>query len=211
MTTNYDDKNVWRRICSTTLNNYINMEKRLSDNKKISNFVLIYYSIFLIINSLTPVFFDWYNDKLSDYFGIILSIIMLAYSLINNNANFTQRIEKITHAINALKSLKRNLKDGEIEDFKEKYDRIVDGIEFRSDIDFFYTVKFLCKEKNINCFQRISKIKQLNDTDEEREKIVNYLSELSPWLLQFKIFMNYCLKAVLVVLPIVVVALCVTL
>ena len=37
-----------RYICNTTLNNYINMEKRLNENKRFSNFILTYYSIFLI-------------------------------------------------------------------------------------------------------------------------------------------------------------------
>ena len=57
-TTDYTNKDVWRKICSTTLSNYINMEKRLSDNKRISNLILTYYSVFLIINSLTALFFE---------------------------------------------------------------------------------------------------------------------------------------------------------
>ena len=52
MTTDYENLKVWRRIIKTTLSNYINMEKRLTDSKKMSDFILVYYSIFLIIHSL---------------------------------------------------------------------------------------------------------------------------------------------------------------
>ena len=44
----YDEKK-WMKIMDTTQSNYANMIKRLSKKQKVSNFVLIYYSIFLII------------------------------------------------------------------------------------------------------------------------------------------------------------------
>ena len=205
-TTDYENKDVWRKICSTTLSNYINMEKRLSENKRMSNLILTYYSVFLIINSLTAIFFDWYNKHLSEYFGLILSIVLLAYSLINSNANYAQRIDAVTKAINDLKTLKRNLTDNNIEEFKSQYNDVVDNVEFRSDIDFFYTVKSLCKENNINCFTKPSKI---SGEGLDIEKIRNYLSELSPVILQCKIILKNSLNVFLVILPIIVIILCV--
>ena len=205
-TTDYTNKDVWRKICSTTLSNYINMEKRLSDNKRISNLILTYYSVFLIINSLTALFFEWYNKQLCEYFGLILSIVLLAYSLINSNANYSQRIDLVTKAINELKTLKRTLTDDNIEEFKKKYYNITDNIEFRSDIDFFYTVKSLCKEHNVNCFKKPSTI---NGEGLEIEKIKNYLSELSPIMLQMKIIFRICLNVFLLTLPIVVTLVCI--
>ena len=205
-TTDYTNKDVWRKICSTTLSNYINMEKRLSESKRMSNLILTYYSIFLIINSLTALYFEWYNKQLCEYFGLILSIVLLAYSLINSNANYSQRIDSVTNAINELKTLKRTLTDDNINEFKDKYYNITDNVEFRSDIDFFYTVKSLCKELNVNCFKRPSKI--LGE-GLEYEKIRNYLSELSPVLLQIKIMFKICLNVFLLVLPIIVTLLCV--
>ena len=83
------------------------------------------------------MFFEWYNKQLCEYFGLILSIVLLAYSLINSNANYSQRIDLVTKAINELKTLKRTLTDDNIEEFKKKYYNITDNIEFRSDIDFF--------------------------------------------------------------------------
>ena len=46
-------KDKWKKIMDTTQNNYANMIKRLTRKSKVSNFTLIYYSIFLIISSLT--------------------------------------------------------------------------------------------------------------------------------------------------------------
>ena len=206
MTTDYENLKVWRRICKTTLSNYINMEKRLSDSKKMSDFVLVYYSIFLIIHSLTALCFEWYNGKLCEYFGIVLSVIMLAYSLINSNANYAQRIERITKAINDLKTLKRNLKEEQLDLFISEYNEIVDNVEFRNDLDFFHTVKSLCKEKEINCFKKVSAFEA--GQDKEKEKIRNYLSEISPILLQIKIIANWMLKIFLCILPIVIMVVC---
>ena len=87
------DKEKWKKIMDTTQSNYANMIKRLTRKSKFSNFILIYYSIFLIITTLTCKYFsDYYNVILSEYFSIILSIVVLAYSIINSNANYSVRI-----------------------------------------------------------------------------------------------------------------------
>ena len=203
MITGYN-KEKWLKICNTTLSNYINMEKRLSENKKFSNFVLTYYSLFFIINSLTAVYFDLYNDKLSEYFGIILSVIMLAYSFINSNANYSRRIDVITNAINELKTLKRNsFSEENLEMFINKYNDIVDNVEFRSDIDFFRTIKSRCKEVGIKWYEKFN-----TNASEEREQLKNYLSEISPYYLQMKIALTFLSKIIVVILPPMVVLLC---
>lgn len=203
MTTSYD-KEKWLKVCNTTLSNYINMEKRLSENKKLSDFVLAYYSLFFIINSLTAVYFDLYNSKLCEYFGIILSVIMLAYSFINSNANYTRRIDIITNAINELKTLKRNpFPDENIEIFINKYNDIVDNVEFRNDIDFFRTIKSRCKEEGIKWYAKFN-----TNASKEREQLKNYLSEISPYYLQMKIVLTFCSKILVVILPPTVIILC---
>ena len=203
MTTSYD-KEKWLKVCNTTLCNYINMEKRLSENKKLSDFVLAYYSLFFIINSLTAVYFDLYNDKLCEYFGIILSVIMLAYSFINSNANYTRRIDIITNAINELKTLKRTpFPDENIEIFVNKYNDIVDGVEFRNDIDFFRTIKSKCKEEGIKWYSKFN-----TNSSKEREQLKNYLSEISPFYLQMKIVLTFFSKIIVVILPPMVIMLC---
>lgn len=199
ITTDYTDINVWRRIISTTLNNYINMEKRLSGSKKLSNFILVYYSIYLIISSLTSSFFAWYNKQLSEYFGIVISIIILAFSLINSNANYSKRIENITNAINSLKTIKRKLCDEDLENNISEYNAIVDQIELRSDLDFFNTIKMLCKSHNKPWYK---KSKLLEDSNDEERRLFNYLSEISPYYLQLIIIVKKALSIMLTILPV---------
>lgn len=147
--TDYSKQQSWSIICNTTLQNYINMEKRLNYRKKYSNIIVPYYSISLIVSSLTPKFFSSYCSNLSEYFNIVLSVIILTYSLIVANANYGQRIDKVTHSVNQLKTLKRTISN-DLEDFKKKYYEITDNTEFRSDTDFFNTVKQLCRQNNIS-------------------------------------------------------------
>lgn len=81
--------------------NYDNMLKRLLRKKQFSNFVITYYSIALIIYSLTAEFFpEQFNEKLSSYFNIILSIVVLTYSLIITNANYSERIDSARSVLN---------------------------------------------------------------------------------------------------------------
>ena len=70
-------------IMDTTQSNYANMLKRLSFKKTFSNFTITYYSVALIIYSLTAEYFPKIFDvKLSSYFNIILSIVVLTYSFV---------------------------------------------------------------------------------------------------------------------------------
>ena len=90
---NYNDKNKMYDIMNTTQSNYSNMLKRLQIRKSFSNFVITYYSITLIVYTLTAEFFpDKFNTELSNYFNIILSIVVLTYSLIITNAKYSERI-----------------------------------------------------------------------------------------------------------------------
>lgn len=202
MTIDYD-KEKWLKVCNTTLCNYINMEKRLSENKKLSDFVLVYYSIFFIVNSLTAAYFACYNVKLCEYFGIILSVVMLAYSFINSNANYARRIDIITNAINQLKTLKRDFDNMEIDLFKNKYNSIVDNVEFRNDVDFFKTIKSKCKELGVKWYAFFD-----TNGNEDRAQLKNYLSEISPYYLQLKLALTWMFKLFVIALPPTVILLC---
>jgi len=97
------DCHKWKKIMDTTQSNYANMIKRLERRSKVSNYILIYYSIFLIIITLTGKYFPTYfNCNLGEYFGVILSVVVLAYSLVNNSANYSVRIARIEDALNKL-------------------------------------------------------------------------------------------------------------
>lgn len=165
------DANKWRKIINTTQSNYANMIKRLSRKQKISNIVLIYYSIFLIINTLTGKYFpNYFNSELAEYCGIILSVVMLAYSLINNSSNYAVRISNIEESLNSLKTIKRRLSDKNLNECIKKYNKVADSTERREDVDFFITVKHLCKEFKINWFTKKRKKEKKGGNRMKRQK-----------------------------------------
>ena len=147
----YDKTKIYD-IMNTTQNNYSNMLKRLQLKKSFSNFVVTYYSIALIVYSLTAEFFPSIFDvKLSSYFNIILSIVVLVYSLIITNAKYSERIQSAERVLNEVKSKKRELKTDEnaMEKLKE-YEIIMSKAEYRSELDFFHTLKQKCKKYHLS-------------------------------------------------------------
>ena len=120
------------------MKNCIHTKKRLINNDLFSKFILNYYSLFLIVLAITISYFKK-DGNLSNYFSIIISIILLIFSIINSNSKYEIRIEKLNDSINKLKSLKRSEKTSS--SFWEKYQQIVDNTEMRTDTDFYYTVK----------------------------------------------------------------------
>lgn len=123
------------------------MLKRLTRRKVFSNFVITYYSLALIIYSLTAEFFpNQFDVKLSSYFNIILSIVVLTYSLIITNANYSDRIHSAEKVLNEVKAKKRELTEENVDEKRNEYDRIISKAEYRSDIDFFRTLKQRCKK-----------------------------------------------------------------
>ena len=212
----YNEKK-WKKIMDTTQNNYANMLKRLTRKKKLSNFVLIYYSIFLIINTLTGKYFSsYFNPIFSEYFGIILSVVMLAYSIINSNANYEVRIVNIESALNKLKTIKRQLCEENLQDCIDRYNKITDSTERREDVDFYITIKHFCKEYEINLLTKKhkkeffdSKNKSREDYNDQEEAVKNYLSEINVVFEQGKIFFGYLWPIILFVIPVLIFVLCV--
>ena len=159
----------WKRIMDVTQNNYANMIKRLERRYKVSNYALIYYSIFLIIMTLTAHYFPrYFHAKLGEYFGVILSIVVLAYSLINNSANYSVRIADVERALNKIKTIKRELNEESIETCKKNYNAVTDATERRDDMDFFITVENLCKAYDISIFAKPKKNRDDNSEIEDR-------------------------------------------
>ena len=144
---NYNDKSKVYDIMNTTQSNYSNMLKRLQLEKSFSNFVITYYSIALIVYSLTAVFFsNIFDEKLASYFNIILSIVVLTYSLIITNAKYSERIQAAERVMNDVKAKKRELTDENVEKKREEYEEVMSKAEYRSEIDFFRTLKQKCKK-----------------------------------------------------------------
>ena len=195
------------------------MIKRLERKKNVSEFVLTYYSVFLIITTLTGKYFpDYYNVVVSDYFNIILSIIVLIYSLIIKNANYSTRISNIKDSLNQLKTIKREITDESLEKYSKQYNEIVDKTEGRDDVDFFITVKNLCKSYDINWLTkkhiRNKTKKEIKEEEREeyerQEKVVKgYISEINVIVEQGKIIFEIVWYIILFVVPIVLFSLCI--
>nr|DAM39152.1 MAG TPA: SMODS and SLOG-associating 2TM effector domain family 5 [Caudoviricetes sp.] len=203
----------WKRIMDVTQNNYANMIKRLERRYKVSNYALIYYSIFLIIMTLTAHYFPrYFHAKLGEYFGVILSIVVLAYSLINNSANYSVRIADVERALNKIKTIKRELNEESIETCKKNYNAVTDATERRDDMDFFITVENLCKAYDISIFAKPKKNRDDNSEIEDRsgEKMVyDYLSEINVFAAKTKILLEYAAYILLFAMPVGIFILCV--
>ena len=76
----------------------------------------------------------------------------MTYSLIITNANYSERIDSARSVLNQIKMKKRELTEKNIEEIRSGYDQIMLKAEYRSDIDFFRTLKQRCKKNDVNWF-----------------------------------------------------------
>lgn len=202
----YEDNKKWMRIANLTLSNYSNMNNRLVHKKKIAEAILVYYSVAIIILSVTAKYFpNCINGDVAEYFGIVCSVVLLAYSLVNNTAKYDQRIAECQKVVNGVKTLKREINVSDIGKFKEKYYALIDNAEVRDDIDFFRTLKQQCKEENI-CFLNPGQ-KNSNDSVELAE-LKNHLSEINIFVILLRIAVMYLTDAILLLLPVAIFVLC---
>lgn len=136
--------------------NYANMHDRLQIRDNISKFLIVYYSVIGIINSILPKYWVSFVDRTNifDFSAVIISIILLVASLSVSLANYSERTIKAVVALDKLKRMKKEIviysEDDLIENdyklFKEltqKYHDIVDNMELRSDFDYYKTCKNL--------------------------------------------------------------------
>ena len=216
------DKNKYYRIMDRTQSNYANQLKRLIRSENRSNFILIYYSLFLIISPLTAKFYpNLFDEQWISYSGIILSTVVLIYSIVNSKADYTNRISKIQAALNTVKTLKREVgglqysqaievsENGtqlnEFERIKKKYDEIVCSTEVRDDLDFFQTIRQLCKRYGLNHMNGKKKTNyDNNSSNDEIEEVLGYIAEINPLLQWFKIIIISLFHIIIYLIPIVI-------
>lgn len=192
--------------------NYANQLKRLSQNEKRANRILIYYSMALIVYALSIKFYPSYFDETwISYSSIIFSIVLLIYSIVNSNAGYPKRIAIIEDSLNRVKKLKREMKsiqdsDKErFEELKKKYDKVATRTEMRDDIDFYHTIRQLCKQYHLNpltgksknrfhIFKKNNPHTSITDVSEQDSlailEIQSYISENNPKLQAFHVFLN---------------------
>lgn len=210
------DETKWYRIIDNAQSNYAYQLKRLSKNDQRANFILIYYSLSLLVYSLTVKFFpSLLNADTTSFFGIVLSIIILIYSIINSNSRYPERIAAVQQGLNKMKSLKRRLKsDGEFDKVREEYEKVVNGTEMRDDTDFYYTVCHLCKEYGIKRFSG-KDVKNPPAPPSNRGDIITikseirgYISELNPFLQVINIISRNAWHIILYLAPVLIFLFC---
>lgn len=116
---------------------YEQMIFRLNRKSKQANFFLIYYSVMLIIYSLTDlVYKEAVNSRNLSFANILISIVMLAFSLQNKHANYQHRIEKIYYAKKQVDIMKI-VADSHFSDpdFEQKYIEIISDVELETEED----------------------------------------------------------------------------
>lgn len=202
------NKNKMYDIMNTTQSNYSNMLKRLAASKAFSNFVITYYSIVLIVYSLTAEFFpEVFDTNLSSYFNIILSVVVLAYSLIIGNAKYSERIQAAEDVLNAVKAKKREINDDNVNRIRLEYEEIMSKAEYRSEVDFFCTLKQMCKKNEVRWYMYKVDLKTM-DNKEDADKLKEYLSENFPWTQQLKLFFQYIWRGCIILVPIILFTIC---
>lgn len=207
MSNNYNSKDKMYDIMNTTQSNYSNMLKRLQWKKVFSNFVITYYSIWLIVYSLTAEFYPQkFDTKLSSYFNIILSIVVLTYSIIVGNAKYSERLQAAEKVLNEVKAKKREITDDNVQQKRAEYDNIMQKAEYRSELDFFRTIKQKCRENNVKWYRYKKEL--ANTTNEELKKLNNYLSENFPLTQQLKIILSYLWDIIIIIAPVVLFVIC---
>lgn len=137
------------RKCSLTIGNYGQMANRLEKRNNISQFILLYYSVVGIIDSLIPKFFDISNKPESlntvfDFWDIIMAIILLIFSSQVALLKYSERTKNCIKSLNELKSFLVKIRSENSENINpnlcQEYNTIISNIDFLfSRSDFYYS------------------------------------------------------------------------
>lgn len=188
------------RIMDTAQLNFANQYKRLSKNDKRASYIVVYYSIVLIVYALSVHYYSqWFDSTWMNYCNIIISVIVLVYSIINSKADYAKRASKASESLNNVKGLKRRLgmlkaqqnetetdKEKWIIEFKkivEEYSDLSNSAEVRDDLDFYYTIRSLCKKYGISAFRSTETIGKIDISNEDAiEELKGYIAENAPFM-----------------------------
>ena len=181
--------------------NLANQYKRLSKNDKRASSIVVYYSIVLIVYSLSVHFYPrWFDSTWINYCNIIISIIVLVYSIINSKADYANRASRAAESLKSVKALKRRLgmlrsmrdetqeaKETWESAFKEiidSYTALSSSVEVRDDLDFYYTIRSLCKKYGISAFRNAKPVNPNNPTAQSNNEAIaelrGYIAENVP-------------------------------
>lgn len=145
-----------RRDIEVTASNYAQMHDRLRLRDGASKLFVTYYSVFAILFSLMPFFFEKQITyrALFDFLTVSMSIVVLVSSLLISFAKYSERALQAVKSLDNLKRLKKELSkytdddmwDDECKRYNncvKRYHQIVDHMELRTDIDYYRSCKNL--------------------------------------------------------------------
>ncbi|WP_432748220.1 SLATT domain-containing protein [Pectinatus frisingensis] len=129
-----------------TSKNCSRIYNRLKMYDVVSKKTIVIYSFFSIILSIMPKYFSISNINLLDFLSVITSIALLIASLGVSLANYHDRAKNAMTCLNGLKRMKKALEstkdtDSGLTEKRDIYNRIVQNMEIRTDLDFFKTCK----------------------------------------------------------------------
>ena len=81
--------------------------------------------------------------------------------------------------MNEVKARKRELTDDNVAEKRREYEEVISKAEYRSEVDFFRTLKQKCKKNNIRLCHYRQDLGEMTDR-EEAKKLKEYLSEKFP-------------------------------
>ncbi len=138
-----------------------------------------------------------------------MSVVVLVYSLVNGNARYDRRISAIKEALDSVKREKRSLSLNlvTVEEAQKRYERIIESTEYREDIDFFVTVKLLCKKHGIRWWSPSHR--KSNSATLEQKRVIDYLNQLNPFFLQCRLVFEFMGYATLIIVPVGIFVLCI--
>lgn len=212
----YDPNKLYRTINITQYNYSFQLRRLEGDQKRAEN-ILIYYSLALIILSLTAWYYvEVFDARWASFSGVILSTILLSYSILSGKADYSTRISKLQHALSDIKRLKRELGNGiskneaekyddtdEYKSLRKEYEEIIKTAEARKEEDFFWTVRLIARMNGYSYYSAKLKNELLaNDLDrDERMEIIGYIQELTPILMWIRISVKKIMHIVVYVIP----------
>ena len=121
------------------------MANRLEKRNSIFQFILVYYSIIGIIDSLIPKYFDIETNvsttmyNIFDFWDILIAIIMLIFSSQITLFKYPERIKNCMMTLNKLKALKGQSASKSPSDIYDEYYNITQNIDFLFSRSDFYS------------------------------------------------------------------------
>lgn len=198
-----------KETLSWTIASYINKGNRLRRKQGRYTFFQVYYSVMLIIYTITQISFkQYFHDALATYLSLILSVVMLVISVLPSASDCSGKISETEETLRALRKAARELDEPEkLPSVRQDYIQIMRGAERRADIDFFRTWKGKCREEEVYWLKLLLKPHTYSG-DEKKKQLIEYIRQVEPFRLMCLEVFEVLGDIVLFILPLVIFVFC---